>query len=324
MSRCFGSLHRAAAVALVGAGVLISVPTTGIASVRTKAPPSVAAAVASFDPYVGQEQRFIVGIIGSDNRTLAFGEVEFHFGYAGTKEQPIKKVTLGDPIVATYRPIPGSKPAATSGPSRLVAPSKSRGVYGVDNALFDKPGLWGVVVEGTNGTRKFSVDTVFEVAAQPQVTAPGQAAPRSANPLPGTPGVAPTAIDSRASKGTVPDPELHRISIADSIASAKPTMVVVSTPVYCVSQFCGPITDTIQALAKQYGDRMNFVHLEVWSDFQKRQVNDAAGEWIYRRDNGDANEPWVFVVDRTGVVVERFDNVATDQDLQRAIARQVS
>jgi len=44
-------------------------------------------------------------------------------------------------------------------------------------------------------------------------------------------------------------------------------MVVVSTPTYCQSRFCGPITDSVSALAQRYGDRMAFVHLEVWKNF---------------------------------------------------------
>lgn len=68
--------------------------------------------------------------------------------------------------------------------------------------------------------------------------------------------------------------------LADATAAERPVMVVVSTPVFCVSRFCGPITDAVQKLARRYGDRMDFVHLEVWRDFEAQELNEAAAEWI--------------------------------------------
>ncbi len=99
-------------------------------------------------------------------------------------------------------------------------------------------------------------------------------------------------------------------------------MVVISTPVYCQSRFCGPITDTVLRLARQYGDRMNFVHLEVWRDFNKREINRAAADWVFLDRKSDINEPWVYVLAGNGKVSQRFDNVASDDELDRA-AQQV-
>ena len=281
------------------------------------------AVVASFDAHAAGPQRFIVGLVANDNRTLAYGTVKFRFGYAGTADNPERKVTTGSPYTAQYLAIPGGTEPARSETARLVAPSVSRGVYAAEDATFDRPGLWVVLVIGTDRGRRFTTNAAFEVPEHPQVAAIGDPAPRSQNPLPGTAGIDPKAIDSRATKTVVPDPELHTITVADAVVSAKPTMIVVSTPVYCVSQFCGPITDRIQALARQHGAQMNFVHLEVWADFQNKKLNDAASQWIVRRDNGDANEPWVFVIDRNGTIVERFDNVASDQELQDAVNQQL-
>src|ERR671911_1927382 len=160
----------------------------------------------------------------------------------------------------------------------------------------------------------------FEVADRTHVPVPGDPAPRTENPLPGDPDVPPTAVDSRAGDdGTVPDPELHATTVADAIAAGRPVMVVVSTPVFCVSRFCGPITDAVQELAQRYGDRMDFVHLEVWRDFEAQELNQAAAEWIWPDQQGDAAEPWVFLVGADGNIVQRWDNVATEASLARAV-----
>ena len=110
-----------------------------------------------------------------------------------------------------------------------------------------------------------------------------------------------------------------RTSIDAALDAKKPTVVVVSTPVYCVSQFCGPITDSVAKLADTYKDKVAFVHLEVWKDFEKQQVNPSAQEWITPKDGGDTKEPWVFLVGADGNVTQRFDNVVSDAELEASV-----
>jgi len=96
-------------------------------------------------------------------------------------------------------------------------------------------------------------------------------------------------------------------------------MVVISTPVYCVSRFCGPITDTVQELAQEHGARMDFVHLEVFRDFEANTLNKAAVEWIWPDRLGEPAKPWVVLVDAGGTVIERWDNVASERSLTEAV-----
>lgn len=96
-------------------------------------------------------------------------------------------------------------------------------------------------------------------------------------------------------------------------------MIVVSTPTFCVSRFCGPITDSVQELAGRHGDRMEFIHIEVWQDFAANQLNPAAAEWIAPTPETQGGEPWVFVVDEDGIIVQRFDNVASEAELEAAV-----
>lgn len=178
------------------------------------------------------------------------------------------------------------------------------------------------LVAGQVDGKPLRASATFDVLRAPEVPASGQLSPPTENHLPGAEGVPPKAVDSRAqADGTVPDPELHTQTVAAAIATGRPTMVVISTPVYCVSRFCGPITDSVQRLAAQHGGRMNFVHLEVWRDFQAQEINKAAGEWIFRSPNQEIHEPWVFVLDGQGVITDRFDNVASDEETAAAVER---
>ncbi|MDQ4006351.1 MAG: hypothetical protein M3135_08650, partial [Actinomycetota bacterium] len=85
-------------------------------------------------------------------------------------------------------------------------------------------------------------------------------------------------------------------------------------PVYCVSKFCGPITDLVAELGDEYGDRAEFIHIEVWRNFEEQVVNRAAAEWILAEDK--LQEPWVFLIGADGRIVERWDNVATREEIE--------
>ena len=202
----------------------------------------------------------------------------------------------------------------------MARPSEGVGAYAIADAALDKPGRWGLIANVRIGDKTTTAQGVFNVGANRAVPGPGDRAPNTANPLPGAEGASSASIDSRATDGAaVPDPTLHATTISDAIAAGRPAVVVVSTPVYCVSRFCGPITDSIEKLAAQYSGRADFIHLEVWRDFEKKQVNVAAAEWVYRSGRGDLLEPWVFVIGRDGTISHRFDNIATDAELQAAV-----
>lgn len=173
---------------------------------------------------------------------------------------------------------------------------------------------------GTAGAALRTAKTAFEVQPEHQVVAPGEEAPATDNPLPGETGIDPATIDSRAEDGgTVPDVALHAISVADAIESGLPTMVVVATPVFCQSRFCGPITDAVEELANEYEGRANFIHLEVWEDYEAERLTAAAEEGIVPVDAEGGNEPWVFLIDTEGTVLARWDNVASDPELREAL-----
>ena len=283
----------------------------------------LAAQVASYDFVAARAQRFIVGVLDDGGQELVgYGTVDLAFSYLGTREEPRQPPTSGPTVEADYRLVPGEGSSAdTSGP-RVISSSEGRGVYGADDVRFEQAGLWEVTVSATLEGRDRTATAAFEVLADSAIPAVGDEAPRTVNHLPGATGVPPKAVDSRAGDdGSVPDPALHATTVADAIASGRPVMVVVSTPVYCVSRFCGPITDSVAELAAEHAEQMAFVHLEVWRDFEGKALNAAAAEWIYPTRTEEAKEPWVFVVGRDGRISHRFDNVATDVELRAAVAQ---
>jgi hypothetical protein len=282
--------------------------TTGTST----APDKVQGSVASYDLAVGPASRFMVGMFNEAKGPIGFGTAAFSFFFLGESDasgtpQPGPTATAG------YLPLPGSHtpPGDTSKPVYL--PTDQRGVYAADVA-FDRPGFWGVsAVIDLDGRRE--VKTVFKVLPKHGVPFPGDPAPASQNLTVTTPGAPPEAIDSRASATTpVPDAELHQTTVAQALAEKRPVVLVVSTPTYCVSQFCGPVTDVVADLAKTYSNRARFIHIEVWKDYKAKQLNDAAKEWIAA--GSDVNEPWVFLIGADGKVAARFDNIASREAVE--------
>lgn len=271
------------------------------------------AAVASYDLAVGPPTRVIVGVQTADRRFVAFGTVQFRVAYLGTN-QDAQPGEFAPPVPAAFLPLPGTTPPDPL-PTEpvLVSGSGARGVYA---ALvgFPKAGFYQVEVTAEVEGEVRTATAAMVVNERHAVPAVGDRALPTENFTVNTPAseAPPVAIDSRAASGPVPDPRLHRSTLAGALAAGRPAVLVVSTPVYCQSQFCGPVTDLVDQLAGRYEDRASFVHIELWRDFQGRVINRHAAEWL----DDNYNEPWVFVIGADGVINARFDNVATEGEIE--------
>jgi hypothetical protein len=286
--------------------------------------PTLNVAVASYDMAAGKDTRFIAGLLTLDNDFVSFGTAQMRFTYLGTGQTTDKPVFYKEET-ASFLQIPGEGPATPPDAPKTGAASDGRGVYAVDPINFDRAGYWQVdITVETSDRGKLKGSSAFGVNPQTAIPAPGDKALAS-DSLTVDSDVPAAAIDSRATTtGDIPDPALHQLSIADALKQDKPLVIVFSTPVFCVSQFCGPVTEMISGLQEKYGGDANFIHIEIWKDFQAQTINDTAKEWLFR--NGNLNEPWVFLVGRDGTILARWDNVATEGEivpaLEAAIAAQ--
>jgi hypothetical protein len=282
---------------------------------------TLAIAPASFDLAVGDGRRLLLAVFTDRRERVAGGTVEVRLAYLG--EEPGGESALGEALTGTFLPIPGlGIPAPEQGPA-IVGTDVLTGVYQVDVDL-DAAGYWGVSVTA----ELLEVGTV-EGRAVLRVL-PEQEVPGVGDPAPATPNLiradieagraAPSALDSRLR--TLEDTDraaiLHTTRIDDSIAAGRPLVVAIATPVYCVSLVCGPLTDFLVDVAQRFGDRADFVHIEVWEDFEAQRLNPAAAVWIQTPSGG--NEPWVFLIDASGTVIARWDNVIDPTALEAALS----
>ena len=124
-----------------------------------------------------------------------------------------------------------------------------------------------------------------------------------------------------------PDADLYRLSVADALASGRPSVIVFATPAFCTSPTCGPQVDTVSELRAAHPDAANYIHIELYDnpqeiqgDLSRAQLVPAAAEWGFTQLPGWTNESWVFVLDRNGVIRHRFEGFATLAELTTALA----
>jgi hypothetical protein len=277
------------------------------------------AQVASYDVAIGDETRLMVGLFTGDERFVSYGTVDMSFAYLGDGEGA-PPPEPGPDATARFLLVPGTDPPQPPPRQPAAVPaSKGRGVYAAD-LTFHRAGYWEVEVTADVKRRgRLTATAAFVVLEEHKVPAPGDRAPRSDNLTIGS--RAPReAVDSRWREGEeLPDPILHKTTIEESIRKRRPVVAVFSTPVYCVSRFCGPITDMVQELARKYSDRVDFVHVEIWRDFERKKINETAAEWLLRDE--DLSEPWVFLMGADGRIEGRWDNVATREEIEPLLQR---
>ncbi|HJV05245.1 MAG TPA: hypothetical protein VJ868_08285 [Actinomycetota bacterium] len=310
------------AVAAVVAGALLAACAGGPDEPPTgNGPRGLVAQVVSYDLAAGTPARLLIGLGTGANLYVSGGTVDVSIAFLGGEEATGRPQRAGEETAA-FLPLPGSEGPFPDTPTAAPA-STARGVYVAEDVTFDRPGFYEATVTADLEGGPRTGTSAFQVYPEPRYPAVGDRAPRTENLTVESvrrDEAPPEAVDSRAvTGGRIPDPDLHETTIADAIRAGRPALVVFATPVYCVSRFCGPVTDMVEELRGEYGDRAEFIHVEIWRDFQGRVVNRAAAEWLLRQ--GELLEPWVYLIGADGRIEARWDNVATRQEIEPYLRR---
>lgn len=195
--------------------------------------------------------------------------------------------------------------------SRTTAddPDAAKVVY-LSQIDFDRPGEWRLVAMIRDGDQLVATRLPsIMVSKHEQIPAVGDKAPSVHTPTVTEVGDV-SQIDTRD-----PHDTMHDVDLADVIGK-EPVVLLFATPALCVSRVCGPVVDVAEQVKSEVGDGAAFIHMEVFADNDPNQ-----GVRPQLAAYGLETEPWLFVLDRDGKVVERIEGAFSADELTDALAK---
>jgi hypothetical protein len=234
------------------------------------------------------DSRMAFGMIADDG-TPVYGPTAIYVAPTPSDKAEGPFVAPADVLLtdARYR----SKQAATTA-DPFVA------VYGAD-VKFAKKGKYSVLA-----TTKKADGSLTGATGQVEVSSVG------ADPIPGVGDKAPKVHTDtlESAKGDVskidtrvPPSDMHAVDFAD-VVGKKPVALLFSTPQLCQSRVCGPVTDMELQMKSKYGDKMDFIHQEVYVDNDvNKGLRPPLQQFKLR------SEPWLFVVNAKGIITARLE-----------------
>jgi hypothetical protein len=268
-----------------------AVPTAVNPLVKPRATGAELTAVQATSELAQGRNRFALGLIDARNQPITAGAVSLEFFKVLANKSAEKRADA----TAVFRSVGGA----------------SKGIW-VAPATFPETGQWGAQVTLVPGSGGAPKQTRMNFEVGPKFSAPGydEAAPRS---------VSPTDRDvngdtSRICSNT-PACALHSMSIAEALdPGQKPLVLLFATPALCTSATCAPELDAVQQLHSTYAERANFIHIEIYQyPFDSQHTARTVDEWRLPSD------PWTFIVDKTGIVRDRFEGAAPIEELEPAL-----
>jgi hypothetical protein len=215
---------------------------------------------------------------------------------------------------------PGKVVATTEG-KFIWTIQDERGMYIADVDL-PAAGIWGAeFTTEAPGSPAETVRMTFEVHDTSPTAAVGDPAPASETPtledVDGDVKLISTDAD--------PVPDFYSTSVADALAEHQPFVLVFATPKFCTSAQCGPTLDRLKPVAAEHPE-VTFINVEPYQlqvvEGQLQPLLDANGglqatditeEW------GLLTEPWIFAVDRAGIVRGSYELIVSDDELDAVL-----
>jgi len=163
---------------------------------------------------------------------------------------------------------------------------------------FKRPGSYSILAVTQTGGKNVAAPGQIKVirAGDDRIPGVGDPAPKIGTDTLGTARGDVASIDTR-----VPPSDMHARSFAD-VVGRKPVALLFATPQLCQSRVCGPVVDVALEMKAKYGDRVEFIHQEV---YEGNDPNKGLREPLRRFRL--PTEPWLFVVGADGRITARLE-----------------
>ena len=111
----------------------------------------------------------------------------------------------------------------------------------------------------------------------------------------------------------VPAEQMHSVAL-NQVLGKRPVALLFSTPQLCISKVCGPVTDIAVSLQKQFDNKISFIHQEVYVDNQPNKGLRPQMKAFHLQ-----TEPWLFAINKKGVIVARLEGAFGVNELRQAL-----
>jgi hypothetical protein len=98
------------------------------------------------------------------------------------------------------------------------------------------------------------------------------------------------------------------------VLGKRPVALLFSTPQLCTSRVCGPVTDVAVAEQHAFGNRIAFIHQEVYVGNDPTKGLRPQLQAFHLR-----TEPWLFAINRHGTIVARLEGAFGTTELRAAL-----
>jgi hypothetical protein len=115
----------------------------------------------------------------------------------------------------------------------------------------------------------------------------------------------------------IPPDTQNKVNYAE-VLGKEPILLLFATPKFCQSRVCGPVVDVAQQAQAKYEGKANFIHMEIYND------NDPSkGVRPQVREFHLPSEPWLFAINREGVVSAAIEGAFGTQLLDKTVEKVV-
>lgn len=217
---------------------------------------------------------------------------------------------------------PGGEEIPASEGEFIWAIEGTSGLY-VTHAEFPVAGSWtATFTTSAPGSAEATIPFGFDVREEATVVRPGELAPEVDTPTLDDVGGEIEQISSDED----PEPSFYETSVADALAADEPFVLAFATPAFCQTQVCGPTLEKVKEVADRHPE-ITFINVEPYeTTFEDGQLQPVLDDnnLLQPVEASDAfgllTEPYVFVVDGEGRVVDSFELIFTPDEIDAAIA----
>jgi hypothetical protein len=271
--------------------------------------------------------RYPFGVFERDRSQVADAEVALYFaktpkpkagkgvtgdkgGTAAAEEQALDAPAIG--------PFPASIETLATAPrfrakTTVQDPDAASVVYAT-NVDFPSDGEWRVAaVIKRDGKTTGALLPSAVVGEFSKIPRPGQKAPKIH-----TPTAAEANGDLAKITTRIPPDSQNQVDYADALGK-EPIVLLFATPQFCQSRVCGPVVDVAEQLKHEDGDKAAFIHMEIYND---NDPNKGVRPQVSAFNL--PSEPWLFAINRHGVVSSVIDGAFGLEALKAAVDKAVA